>query len=350
VRKVDYRPFEHIGASFSRRPGAAESFSRASVLPVPDFSVIGGWIAEHTLAERDTTQIVRVHHQEDPERRPFVVKILRPVGDERGESERLRARLLREVIALRALDEAGCPNIPHVVTLGIQSGDRPRFWYVMPYYPGGALWSDDERAPRTAEAYRGDIDRVMEIAQSLASTLAFMHGERRRCIHGDISAENVLLTAPGGLPVLADFGNARLEGYMPDSNAESPESPRRWRAPELGHAGAEPTRASDMYMLGGLIYEAISGGGVLPSARGLRLSPLHEPSEYSLYRYTSDARVAAVEALLARLLAPNPRLRLSAAQVARACHAIRTGRSIGGRTLTDAFAARGIVRRPATGR
>jgi len=334
VTRVEFRSAE-LPAGIAREYRASDASARSVVLPMPDFTVLAGWVAEHTLAERAATQIVRVHHQEDPERRPFVVKILRPL-DGRNEDEeirRLRVRLLREVIALRALDDAGCPNIPTVVTFGIQSGDRPRFWYVMPYYRGGALWSDGSSAARSAERYRGDIDRVMTIARSLATTLAFMHHEGRRCVHGDVSAGNVLLSAADGVPILGDFGNARLVGYMPDTEPFDGTDLQAWRPPELDNARSEPTPAGDIYMLGGLIYEALSGGHVLPATWHWRSSPLREPSEYSLYRYTSDPRVAAVEAMLARLLAPNPKHRLSAAQVAQACRAIHTGRTVGGRAI-----------------
>src|SRR5687768_6918866 len=107
------------GVSTATRIAAARA-RRAATLQL-DVPRIAGWVTECRLAEGDEAQIVRVHRQEDHRRRPFVAKILRPVGANAGvaEVEDLRSRLVREVVALRTLGAAGCPNIPDVVTFGV---------------------------------------------------------------------------------------------------------------------------------------------------------------------------------------------------------------------------------------
>jgi len=319
--------------STARRVAAVRA-RRAARLEIP---LIPGWVSEQTLAVGEEAHIVRVHRAGDRERRPFVAKVLRamgPDGQPRDAAEQ-RWRLLREIDALRELGAVGCPGIVRVISFGM-GWNRLRAtppWYVMPYYAGGAMWTDDGIGGRWSEDFRGRIDRVLTIAEEVAETLAFMHDSPRRCVHGHVFAGNVLLTAVGGGPVLGDFGYASLAGSPFGAHTTDVVEHWCWRPPELSHAGTKATPASDVFMLGGLIYEALSGGRRLPPASGWPEPSVHERREHSLLRDTNDPRIGAVSALLGRMLVTDPALRLSAGQVARACYGIRTGTSIGGRAL-----------------
>ena len=319
--------------STARRVAAVRA-RRAARLEIP---LIPGWVSEQTLAVGEEAHIVRVHRAGDRERRPFVAKVLRamgPDGQPRDAAEQ-RWRLLREIDALRELGAVGCPGIVRVISFGMgwNSLRATPPWYVMPYYAGGAMWTDDGIGGRWSEDFRGRVDRVLTIAEEVATTLAFMHDGPRRCVHGHVFAGNVLLTAVGGRPVLGDFGYASLAGSPFGAHTTDVVEHWCWRPPELSHAGAKATPASDVFMLGGLIYEALSGGRRLPPASGWPEPSVHERREHSLLRDTNDPRIGAVSALLGRMLVTNPELRLSARQVARACCGIRTGTSIGGRAL-----------------
>jgi serine/threonine protein kinase len=204
----------------------------------------------------------------------------------------------------------------------------------MPYYAGGAMWTDDDVGGRWSEEFRGRIDRVLTIAEGVATTLAFMHDGPRRCVHGHVLAGNVLLTSAGGRPVLGDFGYAALAGSPFGMHEPDVVEQWCWRPPELSRDGREPASpAADVFMLGGLIYEALSGGRRLPPASAWPEPSVHERMEHSLLRDTNDPRIGPVSALLGRMLVTNPALRLSARQVARACRGVRTGTSVGGRAL-----------------
>lgn len=298
--------------------------------------LIPGWVSEHTLAVGEEAHIVRVHRAGDSARRPYVAKVLRamgPDGEPRDVPEQ-RWRLLREIDALRALAAVGCPGIVRVITFGMGTGSDAPPWYVMPYYAGGAMWTDDGIGGRWSEDFRGRIDRVLEIAEGVATTLAFMHDGPRRCVHGHVLAGNVLLTSTGGRPVLGDFGYASLADSPFGSQATDVTEHWCWRPPELSRDDAgSASPAADVFMLGGLIYEALSGGRRLPPASAWPEPSVHERVEHSLLRDTHDPRIGAVSALLGRMLVTNPALRLSARQVARACRGIRTDTSLGGRAL-----------------
>ena len=319
--------------STARRVAAVRA-RRAARLEIP---LIPGWVSEQTIAVGEEAHIVRVHRAGDRERRPFVAKVLRAIGPDgqpRDAAEQ-RWRLLREIDALRELGAVGCPGIVRVISFGMgwQTLRATPPWYVMPYYAGGAMWTDDGVGGRWTEDFRGRVDRVLTIAEQVAETLAFMHDGARRCVHGHVFAGNVLLTAVGGRPVLGDFGYASLAGSPFGAHNTDVVEHWCWRPPELSRTGAKATPASDVFMLGGLIYEALSGGRRLPPASGWPEPSVHERREYSLLRDTSDPRINAVSALLGRMLVTDPALRLSARQVARACYGIRTGTSIGGRAL-----------------
>ena len=332
--KLDSQP--HAAAdivdSTARRVAAVRA-RRAARLEIP---LIPGWVSEHTLAVGEEAHIVRVHRMGDRERRPFVAKVLRSMGPD-GQSrdvEEQRWRLLREIDALRVLGSLGCPGIVRVITFGMSAERDASPWYIMPYYAGGAMWTDDHDGGRWSEDFRGRVDRVLSIAEAVASTLAFMHEAPRQCVHGHVFAGNILLTAVGGRPVLGDFGYSTLAGSPFGAHASDVVEHWCWRPPELSQEGAGPaTPAADVFMLGGLIYEALSGGRRLPPASGWPEPSVHERREHSLLRDTTDPRINAVSALLGRMLVTNPAHRLTARQAARACHGIRTGTSVGGRAL-----------------
>jgi len=334
--RLDSQPHDIVDVieSTARRVAAVRA-RRAARQEIP---LIPGWVSESTLAVGEEAHIVRVHRMGDRERRPYVAKVLRamgPDGQPRDAAEQ-RWRLLREIDALRELGAVGCPGIVRVLSFGMgwgTAGAAPP-WYVMPYYAGGAMWTDDGIGGRWSEDFRGNIDRVLTIAEGVATTLAFMHDGPRQCVHGHVVAGNVLLTAPGGRPVLGDFGYASLAGSPFGVHASDVVEHWCWRPPELSQSGVRSaTPASDVFMLGGLIYEALSGGRRLPPASGWPEPSVHERREHSLLRDTNDPRISAVSALLGRMLVTNPALRLSAHQVVRACHGIRTGTSVGGRSL-----------------
>jgi hypothetical protein len=94
-----------------------------------------------------------------------------------------------------------------------------------------------------------------------------------------------------------------------------------WRPPELD-VGDVGSRASDVFMLGGLVFEALSGGFVLPPAEEWAGRSPHDAHDHHLGRWTTDFRIPVVHRLLHRLLAMNPADRPSADEVAERCREI----------------------------
>ncbi|WP_460917069.1 protein kinase domain-containing protein [Plantactinospora veratri] len=93
-----------------------------------------------------------------------------------------------------------------------------------------------------------------EVSAQLAGALAYLHV--RQIVHGDVKPGNLVVPADGGLVRLVDFGAARRVGAgpaWPDTQA-TPE----YVAPEVV-GGGPPTPASDVYALGVLLFELVSG-------------------------------------------------------------------------------------------
>ena len=326
-----------------RAPRRAQRFGGEFLLPAAEPATplaarlrLNGWVVERRLAAGAQAELFLVRPAAaDPalrDDRAFVAKVFRLQGASgaRWSAEEQHWRMLRAVVALRLLEASPVSRIPRVVSFSTcldGPGGERRPWYVMPYYAGGAMWQTgaDGAGGRWAEPYRGQVDRVIEIAEALATTLAAMHDGRRRVVHRDVTPDNVLFAEPGGTPILADFGVALLDGFAEHPADAGWSNPSAWRPPELDagdgyHAGPE----GDVFMLGGLVYQALSGGRVLPPAREWGGGPPHARAAYTLRQDGDDPRVVAVEALLDRMLTRDPSRRLPAREVARFCRAIRS--------------------------
>jgi serine/threonine protein kinase len=270
-----------------------------------------------------------VRHRDDPGPQVEwrVAKVLRrwhPTSKSSPEQQQ-NARFKREVVYLQTLHEQGGPNIVEVIDCDFApTDDQP--WYVMPCYALGPMCQRDPVSGEIiswAENYRGNLDRVIDIARSVADTLAFMHGQDPPITHRDVSTANVFLSNQGSPPVLGDFGLSRQDragGGPPLTGDQARLGPWRARPPEL--TGGNQIRndpRSDVYMLGMLMFEALSGGDHLERPEFPRGTFKHELPAYSLSRFApADPRLPHLDRLLRYMLADAVEDRIAAAQVAKA--------------------------------
>ena len=96
---------------------------------------------------------------------------------------------------------------------------------------------------------RRDAHEILGVLAYIAQALAYVHG--KGLVHRDIKASNILLDSKGA-PYLADFGVACPAGQAGRGGTPIAQSPQSL-------AGEMAAPADDVFALGGLIYELISG-------------------------------------------------------------------------------------------
>ena len=178
--------------------------------------------------------------------REVAVKVLR--GHTAGDEERERFR--EEAQLLGALDH---PNLVSVLDAGIDE-DVP--YLVMDLVDGQSL----------AKFCRGSTipgHRVAFVGWSLATVLSFVHA--RDIVHLDVKPSNILV-GRDGVVRLADFGIARWLGDPAgQTTSGATTGTAAYIAPEQVR-GETATPASDVYSLGLVLLEALTGQRAYPGA------------------------------------------------------------------------------------
>lgn len=144
---------------------------------------------------------------------------------------------------------------------------------------------------------------VLEIAAQLADALAYAH--RQGIVHRDVKPANVLFDPALRRAALTDFGLARGPDALATRSGVMLGSPA-YMAPEL-LAGAVPDGRSDLYALGVLTYELLTGHPPFDAAGlgALLRAVASEASPPLASRRPDLPDAAALDALLAPLLAKD---------------------------------------------
>jgi len=172
--------------------------------------------------------------------RPVAVKLL---SDAAAGDAGLRSRFVREARLAARLSH---PNIVSVFDAG-EDGDR--LYIVMEHVEGQTL------AEVLARRGRLPADEARGLALQAARGLA--HAHAAGLVHRDIKPQNLLLRADGTLKI-ADFGIARAAEGTTLTQAGTVLGTAAYLAPEQA-LGREVTPAADVYSLGAVLYELLTG-------------------------------------------------------------------------------------------
>jgi serine/threonine-protein kinase len=179
--------------------------------------------------------------------RPVALKMLRSGA---GDDPLHRARLRAEAQLAGALHHPGIAEIYDYGEAAPPQGDGPPTPYIaMQFVDGEPLDSLLKRRRRLP------ADEVMTIVAQVAEALQLAH--EAGIVHRDLKPGNVLLT-PEGRPVLVDFGIARSNGLEPLTLTGTIVGTVDYISPEQT-TGGSATPLSDVYSLGMVAYEALSG-------------------------------------------------------------------------------------------
>jgi serine/threonine-protein kinase len=277
---------------------AREQLKTGEVIPGTAYRVI------RLLGAGGMGSVYEVEHQELGKR--FVLKTLLSELSTRAD---LVQRLRTEWRALGKLEH---PNIVRVSDAGVAEGRFP--YFVMERLMGQTL------ADRLAQQRQLPVEVAIQVAIGVLDALSVAHNIG--IIHRDVKPPNIFITVEG-VPKLLDFGIAKLidaSSAAITARGVAVGTPR-YMSPE--QAAGDPVDArADLYAVGLVLYEMISGAGPyrVNDANEMFLAHLTQPAPALS---TQAARVsleldAITASLLAKLPAQRPTSAKAAAQALRA--------------------------------
>jgi len=161
-----------------------------------------------------------------------------------GDDEEYVERFRREA---RAVAQLSHPNIVTVIDRGSSDGHQ---FIVFEFVDGENL---KQLLDRTGPL---SVDRVLELGIQIADALAFAHAHD--LVHRDVKPQNVLLDGAGDAKV-TDFGIARsLDVERGVTQTGTVLGTSNYLSPEQA-AGEQVTPATDIYSLGVVLYELLTG-------------------------------------------------------------------------------------------
>jgi|CXWL01.1.fsa_nt_gi serine/threonine-protein kinase len=238
---------EDLLASYSGADGAlaeppTEAIDRATLTPAGDSAGrVGNYELLELLGRGGMGAVYLARRADDVYQQVVAIKIL-----QRGlESSEGVARFRSERQILAGLEH---PNIARLLDGGNTGDGRP--FLVMERVEGLAI-------DRYADLERLSLDDRLALFVKVAAAVQFAH--QNLVIHRDLKPANILI-APGGEPKLLDFGIAKILG--PDAGPaltvdRAPLTPSYASPEQL--AGERVTTASDVYSLGVVLYELLTG-------------------------------------------------------------------------------------------
>lgn len=209
---------------------------------------------------------------------------------------RLGERLAREREILAALSH---PNIARLYDAGVSADGQP--WLALEVVEGERI---DAWASRRSTSIRERLQLFSQVVQAVA------HAHALLVVHRDLKPANILVTADGQAKLL-DFGIAKLlEAGVAEETALTREAGHaytpEYASPEQARGEALGT-ASDIYSLGVVLYELLTGQRPPPAGSG------RAPSRPSVVEGTQALR-GDLDAIVLKALEPQPAARYLTAQ------------------------------------
>jgi serine/threonine-protein kinase len=208
------------------------------------------------------------------------------------DSDEIVARFVRERQILARLEH---PAIARLLDGGVTLDGRP--YFVLEHVEGLPITAQCDRR-------RAGVEERLRLVVTVCR--AVQHAHRNLVVHRDLKPSNVLVTAAGEVKLL-DFGIAKLLAEEQGGATATVLGGARLLTPEYASpeqvAGAPVTTASDVYQLGVLLYELLTG--VRPHAdaarrAGGRAAALRAVVEVEPRRPSTVARQLGAEAAAAR--------------------------------------------------
>jgi serine/threonine protein kinase/tetratricopeptide (TPR) repeat protein len=235
-------------SNFLEPPSAAATITAAS----PSGELAGAVIGPYKLLEpigEGGMGAVYMAEQTHPVRRKVALKLVKPGMD----SNQVAARFEAERQALALMDH---PNIAKVLDAGTIEGGRP--YFVMELVRG---------APITEYCDREQLSVTERLELFVLVCRAVQHAHQKGVIHRDLKPSNILVTLHDGVavPKVIDFGIAKATGGSLTERtlftgfAQLVGTPLYMSPEQAELSGLDVDTRSDIYSLGVLLYELLTG-------------------------------------------------------------------------------------------
>ncbi|MBB5209299.1 serine/threonine-protein kinase [Chiayiivirga flava] len=208
---------------------------------LPPGSRLGPWRIVSTLAEGGMGRVYLADRDDGQYRQRVAIKLLRTTTGADAEQYFLRERQI--------LADLQHPGIARLVDGGVSEDGTP--YLVMEYIDG-------QRIDVWCESHRLDLPARLRLFADVCRTVQFAHAHL--VLHCDLKPSNILVR--DGVPVLLDFGIARLIGDVPEAHGAGYMTPR-YASPEQ-RAGQPMSTASDIYSLGLILDELLAPSPATP--------------------------------------------------------------------------------------
>jgi serine/threonine-protein kinase len=282
---------------------------RANALtPIGQGLQIGEYTVEDKIGAGGMGVVYRAVHRKTGKR--VAIKVLAGVNSRDANAVR------RFILEIRTLNEIHHPNLVNIFSFGQLTDGR--YYYAMEYLEGCSLGtlirSRGRMRPEQALPVFLDVCKALEVTHA------------KGIVHRDLKPDNVFLVAPkqgstGWQAKLLDFGLAKLLEVDGDAVSQLTAvgmavGTPQYMAPEQCKAQRVDAR-SDLYALGVMLYEALTGSLPFTGSSTLEIWEAHvrrlpsSPAELSPETVTSD-----LESIIMTLLAKRPAERFQSAAAA----------------------------------
>lgn len=242
LSESDTHALERAQAAQHVRDALADAARAAEVLEASSWlgRRLGAWEIVAEIARGGMGAVYKAIRADDAYRKDVAIKLIRD-GRQRPD---VVARFLAERQILASLDH---PNIARLLDGGTTEEGLP--YFVMEYVDG-------EPITRYAQTHALSLEQRLTLFESVCGAVQFAH--QRLVVHRDLKPGNILVTQEGDVKLL-DFGIAKLiEADTGVALATQQVMTPAYASPEQVR-GEAVTTATDIYALGVILYELLTG-------------------------------------------------------------------------------------------
>jgi serine/threonine-protein kinase len=237
---------------------------------------------------RGGAAVVYLAQERHPDRRVAIKVLTEGLG-----SMAERERFLREI------DVVSNFTHPHIVPVFAAGEADKHLYYVMPFLDGQTL------RDRLSEAEPLDMVEVVDITKNIAGALDFAH--ERGVVHRDIKPENIMLL--GDHAMVTDFGIAHMK-LQADDNVITASGVAlgtpNYMSPEQASAQSDIDGRSDIYSLGCVVFEMLTGSPPFSGETAQEVLTKHIMEEPPAMNGPDGPVPEAVQTVVRRSLAKRP--------------------------------------------